>query len=69
METQNVKVTLHTYRKGGSMICDEQVIKFDEIPTKLQIWRLVETYRKVKKWNGRVFVALNFSEIVTGSKN
>ncbi len=66
---KNVKVTLHTYREGGSMICEEQVVGFgEEIPTRLQIRKLVGTYRRVKNWDGRVFVALNFSEIVAGSK-
>ncbi len=66
---QDVRLTLHTYREGGSMICDEQSISFEKIPTKPQIERIVETYRRVKNWNGRVFINLRFSAVSDGEKN
>jgi len=59
METKNkqknVRLTLHTYREGGSMICDEQKIDFESVPTSDEIEKIVATYKRVKNYKGLVF--------------
>ncbi len=46
---KNVRVTLHTYREGGSMICDEQKVDFESIPTRKMMENLVATWKKGKE--------------------
>jgi hypothetical protein len=50
-----VNVTLHTYRKGGSMICDEQKMEFASMLSDEDMERLVSVYKEGIKYEGDVF--------------
>ena len=60
MET---RLKMHTYREGGSMICDEKVVSFETIPTEEQIKKELEKYRKEYNYKERVYFNLSGSGI------
>ena len=64
---KNVRVTLHTYREGGSMVCDEQKVNYEVIPTRKIMENLIATYKRAKNYNGIVFY--NISGWVEGERN
>lgn len=54
-EQKKVRVTLHTYREGGSMICDEQNMEFVAIPSLNEMRQLIGAYQEEIKYKGDVY--------------
>lgn len=54
-QTTKVRLTLHTYRRGGSMICDEQKMEFVAIPSLKEMRQLIEAYQEEIKYKGDVW--------------
>lgn len=65
-KTKKVRLTLHTYMRGGSMVCDEQKMEFVAIPSLEDMRRLIEAYREeIKYKTGDVY--FNISGRIEGS--
>jgi len=65
-EQRKVRVTLYTYREGGSMVCDEQKMEFVAIPSLEEMRKLIEAYQEEIKYKGDVY--FNISGRIEGEE-